>query len=48
MPKIKNKQPKRQFYGTIEEKPPTEQKLFALQDQLFAERKKSGELELKS
>lgn len=40
MPKIKNKQPKRQFYGTIEEKPPTEQKLFALQDQLFAERKK--------
>ena len=40
MPKLKSKQPKREFYGTIAEKPPTEQKLFALQSQLFEERKK--------
>ena len=39
MPK-KQKTTKRQFYGTIAEKPPTEQELFALQSQLFAERKK--------
>lgn len=35
---LKDKIAKKGFYGTVDEKPPTEQELFALQTQLFIER----------
>jgi hypothetical protein len=35
---LKNKIAEKGFYGTVDEKPPTEQDLFALQTQLFVER----------